>query len=320
MSPVSSGRRPKISKGGDTTTSTTTATLPEYMLPHVTGLLDRAKTQSNQGYTTYNNPRLANFSGDTNAAFDMVRNQATAGVPGAVGDAQQTAGGLAGYQSGNITTGSIPDMNVNAYMNPYINNVLDVQKQRATQSFAEQQAGRNDAAIKAGAFGGNRRFVQDSLAQRDNNQQMQQMEAEGLSSAYDRATGLYTSDQSRSLQAQMANEDARRMGAGLGLDAAKAQVDFAQQGQNMNTQNIEALSNVGAKTQQRTQAGLDLAYQDFNNQRDWGKNQLATYASLIYGAPNAPSSTTSTTQPAPDFLSQLVGLGTTGLGIWDLFN
>lgn len=309
-----------MSKGGDTTTSTTTSQLPEYMQPYVTDLLSRAKTQSNQGYQTYDNPRLADFSADTNTAFGMVRDQATAGVPGAVGAAQNTVGGLADYQAGNITTGSIPQMDVNAYMNPYVENVLDVQKQRANQNFAEQQAGRNDAAIKAGAFGGNRRFVQDSLAQRDSNQQLQQIEAEGLAGAYDRATGLYTSDQSRALQAQMANEEARRLGSTLGLDAAKAQVDFAQQGQNMQLQNAEALSNVGAKQQQRQQAGLDLAYQDFTGQRDWDKNQLATYASLIYGAPNAPSSTTSTTEPAPDFLSQLAGLATTGFGIWDLFN
>lgn len=309
-----------MSKGGDTTTSTTTTQLPEYMQPYVTDLLARSKTQSNQGYQTYNNPRLADFSTDTNTAFGMVRDQAAAGLPAAFGTAQSTVGNLAGYQAGNITTGMIPGMDVNAYMNPYVENVLDVQKQRANQNFAEQQAGRNDAAIKAGAFGGNRRFVADSLAQRDANQQLQQIDAEGLAGAFDRATALYSSDQTRNLQAQIANEEARRLGSTLGLDAAKAQIDFAQQGQNMQLQNAEALSNVGAKQQQREQAGLDLAYQDFIGQRDWDKNQLATYAQLIYGAPSTPSSTVSTTEPAPDFLSQLAGLATTGFGIWDLLN
>lgn len=309
-----------MGKGGDTTTSTTTTQLPEYMQPYVTDLLARAKTQSNQGYQTYNNPRLADFSADTNTAFGMVRDQATEGLPAAFNDAQGTLGGLANYQAGDITTGMIPDMNVSAYMNPYIENVLDVQKRRANQNFAEQQAGRNDAAIKAGAFGGNRRFVQDAIAQRLGNEQLQQIEAEGLAGAFDRATALYSSDQTRGLQAQIADEEARRLGATLGLDAAKARVDIAQQGQNMRLQNAEALSNVGAKQQQREQAGLDLAYQDFIGQRDWDKNQLATYAQLIYGAPSSPSSTTSTTEPAPDFLSQLAGLATTGFGIWDLLN
>lgn len=309
-----------MSKGSNDTTTTSTSQLPEFIEPYYKDLLSRAKTQSERGYTPYENQRLAEFSGDTNTAFDMIRDQAAAGTPAAVTNAQNTAGGIADYTAGNITTGGIPDMDVSAYMNPYVQNVLDVQKQRATQSFQEQQAGRDDAAIKAGAFGGSRRFVADSLAQRDMNQQMQGIEAEGLASAYDRATGLYTSDQSRSLQAQMANEDARRLGANLGLDAAKAQMEFAQTGQNMGLQRAEALSGVGAKTQQREQAGLDLAYGDFVNQRDWEKNQLATYGNLLAGTPVSPSVTTTTSEPAPSFLSQLAGVATTGLGIWDLFN
>ena len=72
-----------------------------------------------------------------------------------------------------VTTTGIPDMDVDAYMNPYINNVLDVQKARASQDFAEQQQSRDSKAIAAGAFGGDRRFVADSLAQRDLNQQLQ---------------------------------------------------------------------------------------------------------------------------------------------------
>lgn len=309
-----------MSKGGDTTTTTSTSQLPEYVEPYYKDLLARSKTASNADYVPYQNPRLADFSADTNASFDMIRDQANAGQPAGMTGAQNTAAGLQGYQSGNISTGSIPEMDVDQYMNPYINNVLDVQKQRANQNFAEQRAGRDASAVAAGAFGGDRRFVQESLAQRDSNQQLQQIEAEGLAGAYDRATGLFTSDQSRSLQAQMANEDSRRLGSTLGLDAAKAGSDFAQVGQNMELQRAEALSNVGAKTQQRDQAGLDMAYQDFINQRDWEDQRLGNYAATLNGTPSTPTTTTATTTPAPSFLSQLAGVATTGLGIWDLLN
>lgn len=309
-----------MSKGGDTTTTSTTSQLPAFVEPYYKDLLARAQTSSNAGYVPYANQRLANFSTDTNSSFDIIRQQAAGGLPAGVAEAGSTASGIANYLPGQIGTTGLPDVNINQYMNPYVQNVLDVQKARANQNFAEQQAGRNDAAIKAGAFGGNRRFVQDAIAQRENNAQLQQIEAEGLSSAYDRATAMYTSDAQRRLQADMANEDARRMGASLGLDAAKAQMDFAQQGQNMRLQQAEALSNVGAKTQQRQQAGLDMAYQDFINQRDWDKNQLMTYSQILQGLPVTPNTTTTTTQPAPSFLSQIAGIATTGLGIWDLFN
>jgi hypothetical protein len=80
----------------------------------------------------------------------------------------------------------------------------------------------------------------------------------------------------------------------------------------------EALSGVGSRRQQREQAGLDLAYQDFVNQRDYPRQQADFYRAMIAGTPVAPSSTTATTTPAPDFLSQLLGLAVGGAGIYDL--
>jgi len=291
-----------LSKGGDTTTQTTNGDLPEYIKPYVTDMLARSKTVSEQPYTTYQNPRLANFSGDTQSAFQGIRDVAAAGTPD-MDAALATTGGIANYQSQGI-----PDMDYASYANPYITNVLDVQKQRATQSFQEQQAGRDAAAVAAGAFGGDRRFVQDSLAQRDLNQQMQEMDATGLAAAFDRATGLFQQDETN-----------RRLGATLGLDAARQQGTLGQTRQDMQLSAAEALSGVGSKIQQRDQAGLDLAYKDFIEQRDWPSKQLSLYSQLLSGTPVTQSSTTTTTEPAPDFLSQLAGLAVGGAGIWDLF-
>ena len=292
-----------MSKGGDVTTQSTTGDLPEYIRPYVTDMLSRSKTVSEQPYQTYQNPRLADFSGDTNAAFQGIRDVAASGTPD-IDQALATTGGIAGYTAGNI-----PGMDMNAYMNPYTQNVLDVQKQRATQTFQEQQAGRDASAIAAGAFGGDRRFVQDSLATRDLNQQMQEMDATGLAAAVDRATGLFQQDETNC-----------RLGSTLGLDAAAQQGRLGQQQQDMRLGAAEALSGVGSKIQQRDQAGLDLAYKDFVEQRDWPSKQLSLYSQLLSGTPVTPSSSTTTIEPAPDFLSQLAGLALGGAGIWDLFN
>jgi len=291
-----------VAKGGDTTTSTTSGDLPDWYKPYAQDLLSRAQQISKTPYTTYGNQRLAEFSDDTNAAFDMVRDQADAGNPD-VDAALATTGGLANYQAK-----TLPDADISAYMNPYINNVLDVQKQRATQSYQEQQAGRDASAVAAGAFGGDRRFVQDSLAQRDLNQQMQAIDAEGLSSAFDRATGLFQDDETN-----------RRLGAQLGLDAAGQQGQLSQLKSDLGFRNAEALSGVGSKVQQREQAGLDLAYKDFTAQRDWPSQQLSLYSQLLSGTPVQQNTTTSVTEPAPDFLSQLLGLAVGGAGIADLF-
>lgn len=290
-------------KGGDQTTQSTSGDLPAYIKPYAQDVLSRAQTVSNQPYTPYQNQRLAEFAPETNTAFGMIGQQAAAGTPG-IDQATATAGGISQYAANQI-----PGANLDPYMNKYTENVLDVQKNRAQKTFAEQQTGRDLGYAQAGAFGGNRRFVADSIAQRDMNEQMQAMDAQGLSSAFDRATGLFQQD-----------EENRRLGSALGLDAAAQQGNLAGKGQDMKLGLAEALSGVGAKKQQRTQAGLDMAYKDFTNQRDYPAQQLAMYSQLLGGVPVTPTSTTTTTEPAPDFLSQLAGLAVGGAGIWDMFN
>jgi hypothetical protein len=314
-------------------------------------LLAKSKSVTEQGYTPYQNPRLANFSGDTNDAFDMIRDNAAGGTP-AINAGINAATGAAGYNAAPITAGStstgsfdfkgIPGANLDPYFNPYTSNVLDVQKQRANQTFQEQQAGRDAGAVAAGAFGGDRRFVQDSLARRDLNTQLQGIEATGLQEMFDRGTSLFQNDENRrlsaydadagrrlesdtgnvnrGLQAQISSEDARRSGAGLGLDAASLLGQLGQTKNDIMLQNAEALSGVGAKKQQREQAGLDMAYKDFTDQRDWTSKQLGLYSQLLGGTPVSPNTTTTVTEPAPDFLSQLLGIGTGVAGIWDLLN
>jgi len=290
-----------MAKGGDTTTETQTGDLPAYVQPYGQEALAMGQPAARLPYTPYQNPRLANFSPETDTAFNMIGQQAAAGTPG-IDAAMDTAGGIAGYQARGI-----PGTDLSPYMNPYISNVLDVQKQRANQTFQEQQAGRDAAAVAAGAFGGDRRFVQESLATRDLNQQLQEMDATGLASAFDRGTGLFQAD-----------EENRRLGSALGLSGAQTQGELSRTRQDMGLGLAEALSGVGSRRQQREQAGLDLAYQDFVNQRDYPRQQADFYRAMIAGTPVAPSSTTATTTPTPDFLSQLLGLAVGGAGVYDL--
>lgn len=239
---------------------------------------------------------------------------ASGGGQGAVGAGINAATGVSGYQPDQVMTQSFPGTDISGYMSPYTQNVLDVQKQRANQDFQEQQAARDAAAVQAGAFGGDRRFVQNSLAQRDLNQQLQSIDANGLNTAFNNATNLWTSDQARALQAAQGNQTAGLNAANTRLNAASTLGQLGQTSNQLGLDNAQALSSVGAKIQQQQQAGLDQAYNDFVAQRDWPSKQLSLYSQLLSGTPVADKST-STTTPAPDFLSQLVGLGTSGLGL-----
>lgn len=75
-----------------------------------------------------------------------------------------------------------------------------------------------------------------------------------------------------------------------------------------------ALQNMGTQQQQQQQASLDLAYQDFINQRDYERNAINFLSSVLRGVPVTPSATTSTFEN-PNPYSQLLGLGVSGVAL-----
>lgn len=97
------------------------------------------------------------------------------------------------------------------------------------------------------------------------------------------------------------------------LQAANALASSAQQGQAMNYANAAALQGIGQQQQALNQANLDTAYGDFREQRGYPQDQLNWYSSLLRGTPQASSQTS--TAPGPSAVSQLGGLGLTGLSL-----
>lgn len=73
---------------------------------------------------------------------------------------------------------------------------------------------------------------------------------------------------------------------------------------------------LGALRQEQTQKGLDLAYQDFLRQRDYPKQLLSDYSSLVYGVPQPSDTTTTEATPAPSLASQLLGTIPTAYGLY----
>jgi len=68
--------------GGQPTQSTTyTSNLPEYARPYFERMMGRAEAESNQPYVPYGGQRLAGFTPDTQAGFDVTRQVAARGTP-----------------------------------------------------------------------------------------------------------------------------------------------------------------------------------------------------------------------------------------------
>jgi hypothetical protein len=80
--------------------------------------------------------------------------------------------------------------------------VVERQKQRAQEDYARQANQRAAQAVSEGAFGGSRAAVTEALASRSMNEQLQDIEARGLQSAYEQAAGQFESDRAARMAAE----------------------------------------------------------------------------------------------------------------------
>lgn len=113
-----------------------------------------------------------------------------------------------------------------AYMSPYMRNVVDVQQREAQRQGDISRTQRGAQAVGAGAFGGSRQAIMEAEAARNLAQQKGDIQSQGLQSAYQQAQQMFTSDQARALQAQQANQQfglqAGQLNQQAGLTAGQA--------------------------------------------------------------------------------------------------
>ena len=143
---------------------------------------------------------------------------------------------------------------VQNYMSPYMQNVVDVQKQQAQLDFDRSQAGRDASAVQAGAFGGSRQAVGDYLAQEGLARQMGDIQATGQQQAFQQAATQFGADRA----AQMDME--RLRGAELArVQAGRAgELGRVQTGEVGETARVQAAS---AAEQARVQQAIEQSRQ-----------------------------------------------------------
>lgn len=322
------------SPGSSTVTQTT---IPDYAKPYFMDIMAKGQAATNEPYQSYQGDRLAGFSGDTLNAYK--------GISGMVGndygmksayDMASNAG--SGYTpttynpsmvSPNAMLGDGFNKGVDKYMNPYIDNVLKVQKDNALLDYSRNASDRNASYVKAGAFGGSRSAVADYLGDEGLLNRMAQIDATGLNSAYESAadkalttqqynidTGLRAdlANQDTSLRAQQYGDLSNQFGANLGLNAAGAMGDLSKGLYGMDLDQNKNLLAIGQDKQNMAQNMLDLRYEDFLNQRDYPRNSLQFMSGLLRGVPVSTNSNVSnSTYQSP--LSSLLGAGISGYAL-----
>lgn len=102
--------------------------------------------------------------------------------------------------------GSWTDEGVSSkYMSPYMQGVVDITKREAERDYTKQMNALAAKAKSAGAFGGSRQALERSEAQRNYNQQLQDIQTKGMQSAYESGRSQYGQELSLSQQAGLQN-------------------------------------------------------------------------------------------------------------------
>ena len=106
------------------------------------------------------------------------------------------------------------------YMSPYMQGVVERQKQAAVRDYMKGLPAITSAAARVGGRGGTREALLQSEAQRNLATQLGDIEAGGLQRAYEQSSGQFERDRAAAMQAALANQAATQDVARQNLQAA----------------------------------------------------------------------------------------------------
>lgn len=209
---------------------------------------------------------------------------------------------------------------LDAYMSPYMQNVVQRQQQDASRQSAIAGQAQGAQAARAGAFGGSGDYLMRSQAAGNLARQKGDIQAKGLQDAYGQALNQFNQEQQQRQAAAQLNEQSRQYGAGLGLQGLQTALTGANTLGNLGTSqfgqemDINKLQNTyGGQQQAQVQNMLSGNYQDFLNQQNYPYKQMAFMSDLLRGAPLSKQGETAYTAQ-PGMFQQLAGLGATAYG------
>lgn len=233
-----------------------------------------AEKIASRPYTPYPYARIAGFSGDQNKAMEMLRGYA----PTAQARADK------GFSVPRLIDSIGENGNVEDYMSPYIDNVLDRTQTRIRQAtdYAKQWQS-NMAGHNTGAFGDARHGIADFQIEKEGMQQMGDAAAEGYQQAYDSAQNMRNLDINRLFNVEQMN--------------GQQQQQFLDY--------LDSLYRSGSNQQSLDQQSMTLGYQDFLKQLGYPIEQYNIMQAALTQSPYGQQTTNS--QPGPSPAGSILG-------------
>ena len=296
----------------------------DQIAPYAEKLLGTAElyTDLNENpYQQYMRDRQAQFTPLQQQSFENAGLMQTAPQ---LGDATAMAG-MAGlgalntqYTFNPYQTQQFTGNNVQAYMSPYMQNVVERQQADAQRQSDIARQAQGAQAARSGAFGGSGDYLMRAQGAGNLARQKGDIQAKGLQDAYAQAMGQFNQSQAQNLAGQQLNAQQQQFGAGLGLQGlqtamtgAKSLADIGQTQYGQNLGLLDVQNRFGAQQQQQVQNALNTEYQDFLNYQNYPYKQMGFMSDMIRGLPMSQLSSTMYQQP-PSMIQQVAGLGITG--------
>lgn len=236
--------------------------------------------------------------------------------------------------------------NIQQYMDPFQSSVIDATMSELNRQDDIAQQGRNAAAVNAGAFGGSRQGVMEAEAGRNladvkartlanlnsqnfgqamntfqNQQQMQRAGGNQLAGMGAQDVGLRQNMLQQIMSGGTTLSDiyggaasqqgglTSQLAGGTG-DLATKELGLGSFIREQDIKDITNLFNMGQRQQQQQQAGIDTAYQDFVNERQYEdpRARVAFMSDIIRGAPSGSQSMSRTYQDPMSPLQTMAGI------------
>lgn len=257
----------------------------------------------------YSGPLLAGLTPDQNSAISSV-----AGANGSWSPYFASANNLVGAGTQGSVWNQVPQYNsanLQQYMNPYTDSVVNATLNDLSRANATQQQQMTGSAITSGAWGGSgAEDAKMNLA----GQQAQNTAATigGLrSNAFSNAQNAFGQQQAAQLQAGEQAQSNALQGAGIqaGLGTSNLQNILSQ---------AQAQMAAGTTEQGLAQEELNIPYQEFQQQQAYPYQQLQYLTNAISAISGGAGGTTTASQPAPqqDVFGNIVGLGLTAASLF----
>ena len=201
--------------------------------------------------------------------------------------AQQQGIGMAGVSTGQMApamaamqaaTGGPTQAQISGYMSPYMTGVADVAAQKMRDQSAIQQQQIAASAAGSGGLDSTRFAIQEAERQKNLTGGIGDLYAKAQAEAYQQAGAL-----------------------GQGTLAAQ------QQGLGMG--DVQQQLGIGALTQGANQQGLDLAYNQWQQEQQHPASQLDWLSGIMSMDPNQQTTTTQTAVSQPNFFQNMLGMG-----------